>query len=168
MVELRQDLSRNFRWAVWWSVANACYLVWLFRFIKHFSITLLYYLCKIIHILLFITTNIWLQHNPAYSGCHLDTNEILVETNNMQIGCWRSLVLILLLHNLYFREWNLYLLVVKIQEVFIIFAFSRKKVRKINKKRSNRQKITCRLKAVTKQDFFGIQFAYYFVSTRIS
>ena len=168
MVELRQDLSRNFRWAVWWSVANACYLVWLFRFIKHFSITLLYYLCKIIHILLFITTNIWLQHNPAYSGCHLDTNEILVETNNMQIGCWRSLVLILLLHNLYFREWNLYLLVVKIQEVFIIFAFSRKKVQKINKKRSNRQKITCRLKAVTKQDFFGIQFAYYFVSTRIS
>jgi hypothetical protein len=32
--------------------------VWLFRFIKHFSITLLYYLCKIIHILLFITANI--------------------------------------------------------------------------------------------------------------
>jgi hypothetical protein len=24
-----------------------------------------------IHILLFITTDIWLQHNPAYSGCHL-------------------------------------------------------------------------------------------------
>jgi hypothetical protein len=32
--------------------------LWLFRFIKHLSITLLYYLCKIIHILLFITTNI--------------------------------------------------------------------------------------------------------------
>ena len=65
--------------------------VWLFRFIKHFSITLLYYLCKIIHILLFITTNIWLQHNPAYSGRHLDTNDILVETNNTQIGCQRIL-----------------------------------------------------------------------------
>jgi hypothetical protein len=51
-----QDLSRIFRWVVWWSVANACYRVWLFRFIKHFSITLPYYLCKIIHILLFITT----------------------------------------------------------------------------------------------------------------
>ena len=65
--------------------------VWLFRFIKHFSITLLYYLCKIIHILLFITANIWLQHNPAYSGRHLDSNEILVETNNTQIGCQRIL-----------------------------------------------------------------------------
>jgi hypothetical protein len=43
LAELRQDLSRTFRWAVWWSVANACYLVWLIRFIKHFSITLLYY-----------------------------------------------------------------------------------------------------------------------------
>jgi hypothetical protein len=36
MVELQQVLNRNFRRAVCWSVANACYLVWLFRFIKHF------------------------------------------------------------------------------------------------------------------------------------
>jgi len=50
----------------------------MFRFLKYFYITLPYYLCKIIHILLFIKTNIWLQHNPAYSGRHLDTNEILV------------------------------------------------------------------------------------------
>ena len=77
MAELRQDLRGIFRWAVWWSVANACYLVCLFRFIKHFSITLPYYLCKIIHILLFITTNIWLQHNPTFPGCHIYT-EILV------------------------------------------------------------------------------------------
>jgi hypothetical protein len=48
----------------------------MFRFLKYISITLPYYLCKIIHMLLFITTNIWLQHNPAYSGRHFD-NEIL-------------------------------------------------------------------------------------------
>ena len=80
------------------------------------------------------------DYSIIYSGRHLDTNEILVETNNTQIGCRRSLVLLRLLHNLYFREWNLYVLVVKIQEVFIIFAFSRKKVRKMNKKKSDRQK----------------------------
>ena len=47
------------------------------------------------------------DYSIIYSGRHLDTNEILVETNNTQIGCRRSLVLLRLLHNLYFREWNL-------------------------------------------------------------
>jgi hypothetical protein len=81
LAELPQDLSRNFRCAVWWSVATACYIVWLFRFITPFSITLLYYLCKIIHILLFITTNIWLQHNFAYPRTRIirisDAGEVL-------------------------------------------------------------------------------------------
>jgi hypothetical protein len=35
---------------------------------------------------------------------------------------------------------ELYVLVVKIQDVFIISAFSRKKVRKMNKKKSDRRK----------------------------
>ena len=90
LAEWRQYLNRNFLRAVWWSAANACYLVWLFRFIKLFSIALLYYLCKIIHILLFITINIWLQHNPTYSG----RRDYRSATYNTQIGCRRSLVLL--------------------------------------------------------------------------
>ena len=55
----------------------------MFPFLKYFAITLPYYLCNIIHILLLIATNIWLQHNPAYSGRHLHTNEILVVTRRI-------------------------------------------------------------------------------------
>ena len=95
LAELPQDLSRNFRWAVWWSVATACYIVWLFRFIKPFSITLLYYLCKIIHILLFIATNIWLQHNFAYPRTPYLHRDSRSETYNTHIGCRRCLVLLL-------------------------------------------------------------------------
>jgi hypothetical protein len=58
---------------------------------------------------------------------------------------------------------ELYVLVVKIQDVFIISAFSRKKVRKINKKKSDRRKKKQQPQAKSRNRtrLAGIRFAYY-------
>jgi hypothetical protein len=92
-----------------------------------------------------IQMKIWVVLNYETKSKRNERNE--TKYYEMQWNILRSLVLLRLLHNLYFRVWNLYLLVVKIQEVFIIFAFSRKKVRKMNKKNSDRQKKPRRLNA---------------------
>ena len=107
-----------------------------------------------------------LQQISDYSLIPPTLDAILTPSYNAQIGCRRSLVLLRLLHNLYFR--------LRIGlSLFIFWTFFLKKAAIIHTScifttihTGSIHESTSFVKAVTEQDFSGILFVYYTIVSR--